>query len=113
MPCLLKIQSMEPLFPEKSLVVVEPSLSAHDGDYIVIISTNKETIIRQLLIISDEKFITPLNPKFGKIRALSEKDKVLGTVVEPFTITRFCREKEANIGGQYARKSENLDLWSY
>ncbi|TAK76902.1 MAG: S24 family peptidase, partial [Gammaproteobacteria bacterium] len=74
-------QSMEPLFPEKSIVIVDPESEPTHGSYIIIKTGKNELILRNFLLISGNKYTTPLNPKFGTIAKLLTKDKILGTVV--------------------------------
>jgi transcriptional regulator with XRE-family HTH domain len=74
-------QSMEPLFPEKCIVIVEAELEPNNDNYVVIKTANDELILRHFMLISGDKFTNPLNHKFGTICKLSKKDKILGTVV--------------------------------
>lgn len=74
-------QSMEPIFPEKSIVIVEPDIEHENGDYILIKNGMGEFFLRNFLLISGLKYISPLNHKFGTIDTLRKGDTILGTVV--------------------------------
>lgn len=74
-------QSMEPLFPEKCLVIVEPNIKAESGDYVMLKNSKNELILRNFLLISGEKYINPLNNRYGTICKLSDEEKVIGVVI--------------------------------
>lgn len=78
---LMLDQSMEPLFPEKSIIIIEPLLEPKSGNYIILKTSKNEPIVRNYLIISGNKFFSPLNPKFGTIIQFSKQDEILGTVI--------------------------------
>lgn len=74
-------QSMEPIFPEKSIVIVEFGLEPKNGNYVVIKNAKGKLLLRNFLLISNEPYFNPLNYKFGTISKLSKKEKILGTVI--------------------------------
>jgi transcriptional regulator with XRE-family HTH domain len=74
-------QSMEPLFPEGCIVIVEPDIQPSNGNYIIIRCPNNEILLRQLIINNEKKFINTINFKFGTIREITCKDKILGIVI--------------------------------
>lgn len=55
--------SMEPEFMEGDVVVIEPGAHYHDGSY-VIAHHNGEYTFRQLRVINDRLYLTPLNPAY-------------------------------------------------
>lgn len=73
-------QSMEPLFPTGSIVIVDPKIIPKNGHYIII-KTHNQIILRNFISISNENYIIPLNNKFGTISKLTNEDEILGTVV--------------------------------
>ncbi|HLB42982.1 MAG TPA: S24 family peptidase [Gammaproteobacteria bacterium] len=74
-------QSMEPVIPEKSIVIIEPELIPLNGNYIAIKQEKGEIMIRNFLLASGIKYISPLNHKYGTIEKLSAKSKILGTII--------------------------------
>lgn len=73
-------QSMEPLFPESCIVIAEPKIKPSNGDYILI-KKSDGVFLRNFLLISDEKYTTTINNKFGRIAKISEEEEIMGTVV--------------------------------
>lgn len=55
--------SMEPEFLEGDVVVIEPGAYYRDGSY-VIAYHNDEYIFRQLRVLNDRMYLTPLNPNY-------------------------------------------------
>jgi phage repressor protein C with HTH and peptisase S24 domain len=55
--------SMEPEFMEGDVVVIEPGAHYRDGSY-VIAYHNEEYIFRQLRVINERMYLTPLNPAY-------------------------------------------------
>lgn len=74
-------QSMEPLFPFKSLAIIEPDLEPTDGDHILVKTEDNTFVLRNFLLRSGIKYVNPINSKFGSIRQLLKEEEILGTVV--------------------------------
>ncbi|MGM0593195.1 MAG: S24 family peptidase [Pseudomonadota bacterium] len=72
--------SMEPEFQEGDVVVIEPGAYYRDGSY-VIVWHNEEYIFRQLRVVNDKLFITPLNPKYVS-EQLSGPEAIKGVITQ-------------------------------
>jgi SOS-response transcriptional repressor LexA len=80
----LEDRSMEPLFPEGTIIIVDPEKSLKDGCYAVIrASSSNEVLFRQVLV-DEISFLKPLNPDIEnfKIRRLNEADECCGILVQ-------------------------------
>lgn len=74
--------SMQPLFPENCLVIVEPELVPVSDNYIILqVSNEKKPILRHFIKIGKKNFINAFNNNFGTIREILKEDKILGTVI--------------------------------
>lgn len=74
-------ESMEPLFPKGSIIIIEPTIIPENGDYILIMNENGEAQLRQFHLVVNEKYITPLNKMFGKISKIPTNCRTLGVVI--------------------------------
>lgn len=73
---------MAPIFPENSVVVIEPRLKPENGDYILIKNSNNELILRNLLIISGEKYITAIrNHRHEAAHQIENEKEILGVAI--------------------------------
>jgi SOS-response transcriptional repressor LexA len=72
--------SMEPEFCEGHIIIVDPSMPAHHGAYVVI-DYQGETYLRQFWVEQGVKYIRPLNPAYPAI-ALTQDYRVRGVVVQ-------------------------------
>lgn len=93
---LLQGNAMEPQFPDKTLLIIDPTIVPENLDYILVMPFNKKLpIFRQILIEGNEKYIKSLNPLFNEFIKLSEeKDKIVGVMVQSrrnFKITEFAK----------------------
>lgn len=75
--------SMEPEFNEGDVVVIEPGANYRDGSY-VIAHHNEEYIFRQLRVINDRFYLTPLNPNYVS-EQLSGPDAIKGVITQKKT----------------------------
>ena len=75
--------SMEPEFKEGDVVVIEPGAHYRDGSY-VIAYHNDEYIFRQLRVIKDRMYLTPLNPNYVS-EQLSGPDAIKGVITQKKT----------------------------
>ena len=74
--------TMEPRFPEGTILVIDPSLEPRDRDYgIVYVEGNKLPTFKQILIDGDATYLKPLNPDFKTV-LLDKKHKFLGVMVQ-------------------------------
>lgn len=75
-------ESMEPLIPNSSYVIVEPNLLPNDGDCVIVkIAADNKVVIRQILSIGNKQYVTPFNRKYGTTKIIDKKDKILGAIV--------------------------------
>jgi SOS-response transcriptional repressor LexA len=78
----VKDTTMRPLFPENTVLIVDPVLQPEDRDYAIVhIEKQKQAIFRQILFDGQNIYLKPLNTDF-KIILLKEKYKFLGVVVQ-------------------------------
>lgn len=77
---------MEPQFPKKTILIVNPEITPIDGDLIVAYYKGTETAtVRELSIDGPDKTLTPLNQKKNNPDFLDENIIFLGVIVQ----TRF------------------------
>lgn len=86
----LKVEndSMEPLFREGDIIIVNPNIKAKNGDYVIARLKNQGEVTFKKLIMKDKKIaLRPLNTKYDDI-ILNETEefKIIGKVVERKTI---------------------------
>ncbi|WNV05019.1 S24 family peptidase [Candidatus Methylospira mobilis] len=63
----LRVQgdSMEPVFPNGSYIIVDPALEAHHGSYVVMrMDDAEQATFKQLVIDGSERYLKPLNPRY-------------------------------------------------
>jgi len=74
--------SMEEQLPKGTVLIIDPSLTARDGDYIVIhYPDTKEATLRQLSIDGTQTLLLPISQN-GKIEQFTKKIKILGVLVK-------------------------------
>ena len=74
--------SMEPEFPEKCIIVIEPSEVCASGAYVVI-SVEGERWFRQFVKDADgEARLVALNPKYPEIPLANKTFKIEGAIVQ-------------------------------
>ncbi|MCW8944028.1 MAG: S24 family peptidase [Sedimenticola sp.] len=74
--------SMEPEFPVKCIIVIEPSEVCASGAY-VIISVEGERLFRQLIRDdSGRQKLVPLNPQYPTIPLTETNHKIEGVIVQ-------------------------------
>lgn len=83
----LKVEdaSMEPVFPRKTILVIDPYREVRDRSYVVAILANYSLpLFRQLLVNAKEKYLKPLSPDLDcyKMIKLDLNDKILGAVIQ-------------------------------
>ncbi len=62
----LRVQndSMEPDFPAGTILIVEPELDAHAGDYVIAKNGDEEATFKQLVRDGGDWYLKPLNPRY-------------------------------------------------
>lgn len=81
----MKDASMEPVFPENTLLIADPDKPPRDRSYVVAkLAHFKEPIFRQLLIDAHEHYLKALSPDFNqyKMIRLNPGDSILSIVVQ-------------------------------
>lgn len=74
--------TMEPRFPEGTLLIVDPAMHPTDRDYaIVYVDGHKLPLFKQILVDGDATYLKSLNPDFKTI-ALDKRHKFLGVMVQ-------------------------------
>lgn len=74
--------SMEEQFPKGTTLIIDPSISPQDGDYIIVhYPETKEATLRQLLMDGKETLLLPIS-QAGKVEKFIQKIKCLGVLVK-------------------------------
>ncbi|WP_045226236.1 LexA family protein [Methyloterricola oryzae] len=72
--------SMEPVFANGSIIVVDPSLEARNGSYVVVrLDTAAQATFKQLVIDGGQRFLKPLNPRYP-LMEIREEATLCGVV---------------------------------
>lgn len=79
----VKGDSMEPEFADGDIIILDPHVKPHPGDYVIIRNDEGEATLKQLKQYGKIQVLHPLNPKYQDIE-LSEKHQyvIVGKVVE-------------------------------
>lgn len=56
--------SMEPDFPAGTILIVEPELDAHAGDFVIAKNGDEEATFKQLVRDGGDWYLKPLNPRY-------------------------------------------------
>ncbi|KQW39197.1 hypothetical protein ASC76_09940 [Rhizobacter sp. Root404] len=67
-------------FPDGSIVIVEPEMTAQAGDYVIALNTENQTTFKQLVRDGGEYFLKPLNPRYP-IKPLGSA-RIIGVIRE-------------------------------
>ena len=51
-------------FPDGSIVIVEPELEAHDGDYVIAVKPGQKITFRKLVRDGGDLYLKPLNSRY-------------------------------------------------
>lgn len=81
---VLQGNAMEPHFPDKTLLIIDPAVSFENLDHILVIPKGKMSpILRQVLVDGDEQYIRALNPAFNEFAKFDHSShQVLGVMVQ-------------------------------
>ncbi len=84
----VKNDSMEPLFHQGDLIIVNPNLKAKSGDYVIVrVKGEGEVTFKKLLIKDRHIILKPLNLKYDDIIIDDESQfEIIGKVVERKTM---------------------------
>lgn len=89
--CLqVKCSSMEPVFPNNSLLIIEPNNTPKNKDFVVIkLNTYHEVVIKQFILDGGNSYLQSLNPdlnfKNNSILPFKKENTYKGTVVQSIT----------------------------
>lgn len=90
-------QSMDPVFHEGQLIIVNPNISPRPGDYVVVRldgSYMNEAMLKQYAVTGIDSYgrevfeLRPLNPLFPTLSSMENKISMLGVVIECRTLFR-------------------------
>jgi SOS-response transcriptional repressor LexA len=74
--------TMTPMFPEGTLLIIDPNQSYSNKDFVLAHRKNhKQAEFKQLLIDGDNLYLKPLNPDFKSVQ-LTKDCKILGVMVQ-------------------------------
>ena len=71
--------SMEPDFPAGTILIVEPELEAHAGDYVIVKNGAEEATFKQLVRDGADWYLKPLNTRYP-IKAWDNSIHIVGVV---------------------------------
>lgn len=77
--------AMEPIFPESTLLIIDPDLTPRDRSYVVVrLSQHNEVVFRQLVTDGPDLFIKALSADFQKfeMKKVREEDVIIGVLVQ-------------------------------
>lgn len=72
---------MEPIFPRKGIIILDPDKAYKDGSYVIVSLNGAEPTLRRVVQEGGAIFLNPLQPTIPSDR-LVDQHMVLGTVVE-------------------------------
>lgn len=76
-------KSMYPRFEQNTVLIVNPEKSPQDGEFVLVkLDEMNEIVFRQYEISDNNIFLKPLNTAMYKGLKMTEKDKILGVLVE-------------------------------
>lgn len=74
--------AMEPIFPDGSMIVVDPARSAVQGSYVLAVAQpGSDATFKQLIKDGGQWYLKPVNPRYPLV-ALPSIESVIGVVVE-------------------------------
>lgn len=78
----LNDSSMQPTFPQGTVVIIDPLHPPKDRDYVIVArQPHNACILKQLLIDGDQRLLKPHNADF-KIQPLNNGDRIIGPVMQ-------------------------------
>jgi SOS-response transcriptional repressor LexA len=77
--------TMKPRYPEGTLLIIEPSLRAHDKDFALVhVDGQKKAQFKQVLFDGEDLYLKPLNKDF-EIKKVDGNYAILGIMVQSLT----------------------------
>jgi len=80
--------SMEPEFPEGSIIIVEPTLLADPGNYVIVRNGEHEATFKQLIRDGADWLLKPVNPRYP-IKPMPRDAQVVGVVRERQSVKKY------------------------
>jgi len=75
--------SMEPEFPDGSIIIVDPEREARHGSYVVVrLDEEMEATFKQLILDGSRKYLKPLNDRYPILEVDGKKATISGVVVQ-------------------------------
>lgn len=75
--------SMEPEFPDKSIIIVDPEREPRHGSYVVVrLDEEMEATFKQLILDGSRKYLKPINPRYPILEIDGKKTTISGVVVQ-------------------------------
>jgi len=74
--------SMEPEFKEGEIIIINPHIEAHPGDFVVVKNKQGEATFKQLKKYGSSWVLHPLNPKYPDIEVKKGDFIIIGKVVK-------------------------------
>lgn len=78
----LRVQgdSMEPVFPDGSIIIVDPDVEPRQGSYVVVrLDDAEQATFKQLVVDGGARYLKPLNPRYP-VMTIKERATVCGVV---------------------------------
>jgi len=81
---IIEDDSMSPLFPPGSTIILDPNRPIENGSYAVIKTTDQKILFRQIIASGGDFYLKPLSPDIAKygIMRLEEGDQHYGTLLQ-------------------------------
>jgi len=77
--------TMDPRYPEGTLLIIEPSLQVHDKDFALVhVEGQKKAQFKQVLFDGEDLYLKPINKDF-EIKKVDREYSVLGVMVQSLT----------------------------
>lgn len=75
--------SMEPEFPEGSIIIVDPDREAKNGSYVVVrLDEEMEATFKQMVVDGSRIYLKPINPRYPILEINGKKATTVGVVVQ-------------------------------
>lgn len=75
--------SMEPEFPDGSIIIVDPEREARNGSYVVVrLDEEMEATFKQMVIDGSRIYLKPINPRYPILEINGKRATTVGVVVQ-------------------------------
>lgn len=87
----VKGDAMAPMFPEDTVLIIEPVRQARNRDYVVVLPAgNESAMFRQLLLDGDDRYLRAVDNQFRTMQS-DRNNKIIGTLIQ----SRFDFHRDA------------------